>query len=133
MSEDQVSEWRSKAAAVRAEYWRGTAKSGTGPAANPMAELAPEFAQLMADISFGETYANPALDLKTRALCTVAALVALGEESYAGNWMGNALRAGASSEEIVELLRQLFFYVGSTRTLRGFAAAKSAFADGGLH
>jgi hypothetical protein len=37
MSEDQISEWRSKAAAVRAEYWRGTAKSGAGPAANPMA------------------------------------------------------------------------------------------------
>jgi 4-carboxymuconolactone decarboxylase len=127
MPGDRVDEWRSKAAAVRAEYWRGTAKSGTGPAANPIAELAPEFAQLIADISFGETYANPALDLKTRALCTVAALVALGEETYAANWIGNARRAGASQEEVVELLRQLFFYVGSTKTVHGFAAAKSAF------
>jgi 4-carboxymuconolactone decarboxylase len=129
MSGDRIDEWRSKAAKVRARYWRGTAKTGAGPAANPMAELAPDFAQLMADISFGETYANPALDLKTRALCTVAALVALGEETYAANWMGNALRAGATSEEVVELLKQLFFYVGSTRTLCGFAAAKSAFAE----
>jgi 4-carboxymuconolactone decarboxylase len=126
---DRVEEWRSRAAAVRAQYWRGTSKSGTGPPSNPMAELAPEFAQLMADISFGETYANPRLDLKTRALCTVSALVALGEEAYAANWIGNALRAGATPEEVVELLRQLFFYLGSTRTLRGFAAAKAAFEE----
>jgi 4-carboxymuconolactone decarboxylase len=85
----------------------------------------------MADLSFGETYADPTLDLKTRALCTVSALVAMGEESYAANWMGNALRAGATRQEIVELLRQLFFYVGSTRTLRGFSAAKAAFEDHG--
>jgi 4-carboxymuconolactone decarboxylase len=126
---DRVEQWRSKAARVRAEYWRGTAKTGTGPPGNPMAELAPEFAQLIADISFGETYADPRLDLKTRALCTVAALVARGEETYAANWIGNALRAGATPEEVVEVLRQLFFYLGSTLTVRGFAAAKAAFEE----
>jgi 4-carboxymuconolactone decarboxylase len=128
---DRVEEWRARAARVRSEYWRGTSKSGTGPPGNPMVELAPEFAQLIADLSFGETYADPTLDLKTRALCTVSALVARGEETYAANWMGNALRAGATREEIVELLRQLFFYVGSTLTLRGFSAAKAAFEEHG--
>ena len=54
-----------------------------GPANNPdppaaMAELAPEIMKLVDSVVYGEVYNRPAVDLKTRSLCTIAALVVLG-------------------------------------------------------
>jgi 4-carboxymuconolactone decarboxylase len=93
-----------------------------------MAELDPEFAAAIVDQCMGDEYADSTLDLKTRALCTVAALVATGDQKYAANWIGNALAVGATRDEILALLRQLFFYVGTPRTVGGYDAAALAFA-----
>jgi 4-carboxymuconolactone decarboxylase len=98
---------------------------------NPMAELAPEFAELIQTIARGRSYANPTIDLKTRALCTVACLVGLGQQSYIETWIANAMTAGATREEIVELMIQLFTYVGTPNAVTGFAAAKAVFDESG--
>jgi len=119
-------EWSDKAAWVSERLHPGTGVSAL--ADNPMASLAPELAQVVNTMALGGCYARPELDLKTRTLCTVAALVALGEADYAGNWMSNALNVGATETEIVELLEQLFVYIGTPRSVRGFAAAQAAFA-----
>ena len=49
-----------------------------GPDNNPvppaaMAELAPEVMRLVDSVIYGEIYNRPAVDLKTRSLCTIAA------------------------------------------------------------
>lgn len=106
-------QWADKAAEVSRRLHPADGTSAL--ADNPMARLAPELAQVVNSMALGGCYARPELDLKTRALCTVAALVALGEADYAGNWMGNALNVGATEVEIVELLEQLFVYVGTPR------------------
>jgi 4-carboxymuconolactone decarboxylase len=89
--------------------------------------LMPEFGQVLSDFALSR-YQRPALDRKTRALCTVSALVALGEEPYVANWINNAINLGATPEEITELLGQLVFYVGIPRAGRAFAAAQAVFA-----
>jgi len=89
--------------------------------------LMPEFGQVLSDFALSR-YQRPTLDRKTRALCTVSALVALGEEPYVANWINNAINLGASTEEITELLGQLVFYVGLPKAGRAFAAAEAVFA-----
>jgi 4-carboxymuconolactone decarboxylase len=103
-------QWRRDAAAVRARLHPGSGSSDL--AGNAMAELAPEFADVLGDWAMSR-YAHDALDLRTRALCTVAALAALGEDRYTQNWIENALHAGATRDEVVSLLEQLEVYVGT--------------------
>jgi 4-carboxymuconolactone decarboxylase len=129
MAEDKArnlrEEWRADAMTTRARLHPSTGQPSLGN--NPMADLDAEFATLVIDFALGGEYARPELDLKTRAMCTVAALIALGEEPYAANWIDNALNVGATREEIVALLRQLFFYIGTPRTVSGFGVAKAVF------
>jgi hypothetical protein len=65
-------------------------------------------------------YADDVVDLKTRALCTMACLVAIGEQPYIENWMTNAITAGSTVEEITSLLGQLV----APSVTKGCAVAK---------
>ena len=87
-----------------------------------MAELDPELAELVQVIARGRSYADPVVDLKTRALCTMACLVAIGEQPYIETWVGNALSAGATVDEIVSIISQLFVYVGTPRAVTAYDA-----------
>jgi 4-carboxymuconolactone decarboxylase len=124
--EEPLAAWRDLAADVRDRFHPSSGQSAL--AGNPWSEFDGDFAALVGDLAMGGAYAGPELDLKTRALCSVAALVACGEQRYATNWMRNALNVGATTEELVALLRQLFFYLGTPRTVAGFTALKDALA-----
>jgi len=127
MAKYPIEEWEAAAAEVRDRLASTSVKPRFD--GNPMAELAPEFAQLIQTLARGRSYADPTLDLKTRALCTVSCLVGLGQQPYIETWIANAMTAGASKEEIVELMIQLFTYVGTPRAVTGFAAAKAVFDE----
>lgn len=122
-----IDEWKSAADEVRERLSKTTVEPRFD--GNPMAELAPEFAELIQTIARGRSYANPTIDLKTRALCTVACLVGMGHQTYVETWIANAMAAGATREEIVELMIQLFTYVGTPKAVTGFAAAKAVFDE----
>ena len=127
MSRHPIEEWEAAAAEVRGRLASTSVKPRFE--GNPMAELAPEFAELIQTVARGRSYADPTLDLKTRALCTVACLVGLGQQPYIETWIANAMTAGATREEIVELVIQLFTYVGTPKAVTGFAAAKAVFDE----
>lgn len=120
-------EWAEKSAETRAKFHPGSGRSVLNT--NPWAELSPEMSKVVNDLAMGGVYSDPTLDLKTRALCTVAALVALGEETYAVNWMRNALTVGATQEELATIVDQLFVYIGTPKTVSGFRAVKQATAE----
>lgn len=122
-----IEEWEKAAAGVRERLAHPKVKNRFE--GNPMAELAPELASLVQTVARGRSYANPTIDLKTRALCTVACLVGMGQQTYVENWIANAMAAGATREEIVELMIQLFTYVGTPNAVTGFAAAKAVFDE----
>lgn len=125
-----IDEWAARAETVKKRFYPSTGKSRL--AGNAMAELDPEFAELVQVVARGRSYADPTLDLKTRALCTVACLVALGKQSYVENWIANAMNVGATRDEIVELMVQLFVYVGTPHAVVGFEAAKTVFEERGV-
>ena len=122
-----IEEWQARAEGVKQRFYPTTGQSRL--ARNAMAELDPAFAELIMTIARGRSYADDTLDLKTRALCTIACLVGMGEPRYAANWVANAMNVGATRDEIVELMVQLSTYVGTPKAFAGFEAAKSAFDE----
>lgn len=78
----------------------------------------------ISDFVYGQVYASPTLDPKTRALCTVAMLAATGNQLQLRVYIQAALRTGANEEEVREVLRQVAVYAG-------FPAAWNALATAG--
>ena len=127
MQKYPIEEWQ--AAAEEVANRLDTAVHRKHFAGNAMAELAPEFASLVQTVARGRSYADPTVDLKTRALCTVACLVGLGEQPYIETWIANAMHLGATREEVVEIMIQLFTYVGTPKAVTGFRAAQAVFDE----
>jgi alkylhydroperoxidase/carboxymuconolactone decarboxylase family protein YurZ len=122
MSSFPVEEWEANAAEISRRFYG----SGQSPMAkNGMAVLDAELADLVQIIARGRSYADPTVDLKTRALCTVACLVGLGHQRYIETWIANAITAGATVEEVSSLLSQLFVYVGTPKAVRAFDALQA--------
>lgn len=77
-----------------------------------MERHSPRIARWAVENLFGEVYGNEVLDLRTRSLCTLSALIALGHEAAMTNHLRAALRIGIKKEELVELINQMLWYTG---------------------
>jgi 4-carboxymuconolactone decarboxylase len=93
-------------------------------------EVAPDFANYMIEFFFGDIYARPGLDLKTREIVAVAALSAIGhaQPQLKGHIKG-ALKVGCTREEVTEILMQTVLYAGFPAALNGLFAAREVFAE----
>lgn len=80
--------------------------------------------------AYGHHYARPAVDLRTRQLCTVAALTAMGGQTAPQLRVNieHALAAGATREEIAEVIWQMAVYGGLPAAINGLNAAAEVFA-----
>lgn len=115
---------------------RGEAKfeelTGRGPDAlrASMAGLAPDAAEYVVEIVYGEMYQRAGLDIKTRQIVTVAALAATGNaQPQLRNLVRAARLAGWTEAEIVEVFLQLAPYCGVPVMMNGLEAARQAFKD----
>lgn len=85
------------------------------------ADVAPDLVRFAIDFAFGEVLSRPGLALKTRELCTVAALSALGHPVSQLKWHAEAaLHVGASQREVDEV----------KRIARGYVRPSGGGADG---
>jgi 4-carboxymuconolactone decarboxylase len=92
-------------------------------------DIAPDFATYLIEFAFGDIYARPGLDPKTRQIATVAALTAMGTaQSQLKVHIGGALNLGWTRGEIVEVIMQMAVYAGFPAALNGLSAAKDIFA-----
>jgi 4-carboxymuconolactone decarboxylase len=92
-------------------------------------EVLPDIDRYVVDFFYGEIYARPALDLKTREAVSVASLAALGTAApQLRAHINGALNVGWSREEVVEMLLQVSLHAGYPATLNGLAAARDVFA-----
>ena len=89
-------------------------------------QLDPELHRYIIEFVYGEVYAGDVLDPKTRALCTVAMLAALGQQLQLGVYVQAARRQDASEQEIREVLRQVAVYAGFPSAWNALATMKSA-------
>ncbi|MCL1985598.1 MAG: carboxymuconolactone decarboxylase family protein, partial [Betaproteobacteria bacterium] len=93
-------------------------------------DIAPDFARYLVEFPFGDIYARPGLDLKSREIAVVAALTALGNAApQLKVHLAAALNVGCTREEIVEVIMQMSIYAGFPAALNGMFAAKEVFAE----
>ena len=92
-------------------------------------DIAPDFARYLIEFPFGDIYARPGLDLKSREIAVVAALTALGNASpQLKVHISAALHVGCTREESVEVIMQMAVYAGFPAALNGLFAAREVFA-----
>lgn len=93
-------------------------------------DIAPDFARYLLEFPFGDIYARPGLDLRSREIATVAALTAMGNAApQLKVHIGAALHVGLTQDEIVEVIIQMAVYAGFPAALNGLFAAKEVFAS----
>ncbi len=93
-------------------------------------EASPDFAAWILEFAYGDVFSRPGLDLKSRELVIIAALVTLGVPTFQGQLESHilgALRAGATRTEITEAILQLTVYVGFPAAQNALFVAKKVF------
>ena len=92
-------------------------------------DIAPDFARYLIEFPFGDIYARPGLDLRSREIATIAALTAVGNaEPQLKVHIAAGLNVGLTQEEITEAIMQMAVYAGFPAALNGLFAAKEVFA-----
>ena len=89
----------------------------------PAAKLAPEFFGLVTQFCFGMFWSRPQLDMRSRSLCTVAQLAALGKSDELRGHLIGALNLGITREELIEVLMQTACYAGVPAAVQALNAA----------
>ena len=88
-------------------------------------DIAPD----LIEFPFGDIYARPGLDLRSREIATIAALTALGNAApQLKVHIAAGLNVGLTQEEITEVIMQMAVYAGFPAALNGLFAAKAVFA-----
>lgn len=97
---------------------------GNSPGLQAAANLAPDLRQMLVAYVFGELYHRPVLDIKTRVLCTIAALTALRLDPPLGLFLEAGIRVGYSREEVIEIIIQMAPYAGFPASLYALQVAE---------
>ncbi len=90
-----------------------------------------DFQDLITRYAWGEIWARPGLDRKTRSCITLTALVALGREEELAMHVRAALRVGLTPDEIKEVLLHSAIYCGVPAANGAFAVAQRVLDEAG--
>ena len=92
---------------------------------NALGEFAPEFAHFNDDVLFGENWNNQDIDVKTRSIITVVALMASGiTDSSLKYHLQNAKNHGVTQKEIAAVITHVAFYAGWPKAWAVFNLAR---------
>ena len=95
-----------------------------------LGSFAPEFAHFNDDVLFGENWNNGDLDLKTRSIITVVALMSQGiTDSSLKYHIQNAKNNGVTQTEIAAVITHVAFYAGWPKAWAVFNLAKEVYND----
>lgn len=98
---------------------------------NALGKFAPEFAHYNDDVLFGENWNNQDIDVKTRSIITVVALMASGiTDSSLKFHLENAKAHGVTQKEIAAIITHVAFYAGWPKGWAVFNLAKEVWNDG---
>jgi 4-carboxymuconolactone decarboxylase len=92
-------------------------------------EFTREFQELITRYAWGEIWARPGLDRRTRSAITLTALTALGHHHELAMHVRAALRNGLTADEIKEVLLQSAIYCGVPAANRAFTIAQDILAE----
>jgi 4-carboxymuconolactone decarboxylase len=89
-----------------------------------------EFQDLITRYAWGEIWARPGLDRKTRSCMTLIALIALGRDHELALHVRAALRNGLTPDEIKEVILHSAIYCGVPAANAAFAIAQRVLEEG---
>ncbi len=94
----------------------------------------PGMSEGVVDWAYNRHYGREGVDLKTRQLCTIAALTAMGGQTGPQLRVNieHTLNAGARPVEIMEIIWQMAVYAGLPAAINGLNAAIALFEEKGL-
>ena len=92
-------------------------------------EFTRDFQDLITRYAWGEIWARPGLDRRTRSCITLTALVALGRDEELAMHVRAARRTGLTVDEIKEVLLQTAVYCGVPAANSAFAIAQRMLAE----
>ena len=92
-------------------------------------EFSADFQDLITRYAWGEIWARPGLDRRTRSAITLTALIAMGRFDEVPMHLRSARRNGLSDDEIKEVLLQSAIYCGVPAANRAFAIATEVLAE----
>lgn len=92
-------------------------------------DIAPDLSRFVVEFPYSEIYTRPEVDLKTREICTVAALTVLGTLPQLKDHINAALNVGNTPVEIVEIIMQMSAYCGFPKAINAIVAAKEVFTE----
>ena len=84
---------------------------------------------LITQYCFGEIWASPILERKTRSLVTLAMLSALNRPNQIRAHVRGALNNGVTKDELKELFLQVAIYCGVPAGVDSFRVAKEVFQE----
>ena len=95
-----------------------------------LGEFAPEFAHFNDDVLFGENWNNQDIDVKTRCIITVVALMSQGiTDSSLKYHIMNAKSNGVSQKEMAAIITHVAFYAGWPKAWAVFNLAKEVYSS----
>ena len=98
-----------------------------------LADIAPDFGRYVIEFPFGDIYARPGLDLRSREVATIAALTALGNAApQLKVHIEAGLNVGLSRGEIIEVIMQMAVYAGVPAAINAMKIAGEVFAQLGV-
>ena len=92
-------------------------------------EFTADFQDLITRYAWGEIWARPGLDRRTRSAITLTALVALNHHEELAMHVRAALRNGLTPDEIKEVLLHSAIYCGVPAANRAFAIAQGVLEE----
>ncbi|OBJ08839.1 4-carboxymuconolactone decarboxylase [Mycobacterium sp. 1465703.0] len=94
-----------------------------------ISHLTADFQQLITEYAWGTIWTRPGLDLRSRSIITLTALIARGHHAELAMHLHAALRNGLSGDEIKEILLQNAVYCGVPDANTAFRIAQEVFTD----
>jgi 4-carboxymuconolactone decarboxylase len=93
-------------------------------------DIAPDLGRYVVEFPYGDIYERPGLDLKSRQIATIAALIALGDtKPELKDHIKGALNVGCKRQEVIEVIIQMSIYAGFPRAINGIIIAKEVFEE----
>lgn len=118
-----------KGQAMRAAMAGGDRRHFTLPGTD---QLAPDLKRIIDECLFGSIWTRPGLTPQQRSICTMSALMALGQLPLLRRHIERGLNLGLTPDQVVEVFIQLTFYVGVPAAETALRITKDVFEDWGI-
>lgn len=88
-----------------------------------------DFQRFITESAWGDVWARPGLERKTRHMLTIALLAGLGKHDELAMHIRATRNTGVSADEVGEILLQVAVYAGVPAANSAFAVAKKVYAE----